>query len=80
FAEAVEQAVERQLKTLSRAETAARSWADFGGIVVVADLMAALPLANRIAAEHLELAVADPDAFIPGIRNAGAIFVGRYTP
>lgn len=80
FAEAVEQAVERQLKTLSRAETAARSWADFGGIVLVADLMAALPLANRIAAEHLELAVADPDAFIPGIRNAGAIFVGRYTP
>ena len=80
FGEAVEQAVERQLKTLSRAETAARSWADFGGIVLVANLMAALPLANRIAAEHLELAVADPDAFIPGIRNAGAIFVGRYTP
>ena len=80
FGEAVEQAVERQLKTLSRAETAARSWADFGGIVLVSDLMAALPLANRIAAEHLELAVADPDAFIPGIRNAGAIFVGRYTP
>jgi histidinol dehydrogenase len=80
FGEAVEQAVERQLKTLSRAETAARSWADFGAIVLVADLMAALPLANRIAAEHLELAVADPDAFIPGIRNAGAIFVGRYTP
>lgn len=80
FGEAVEQAVERQLRTLSRAETAARSWADFGAIVLVADLMAALPLANRIAAEHLELAVADPDAFIPGIRNAGAIFVGRYTP
>ncbi|MBA4785704.1 MAG: histidinol dehydrogenase, partial [Rhizobiales bacterium] len=80
FGEAVEQAVERQLRTLSRAETAARSWADFGGIVLVSDLMAALPLANRIAAEHLELAVADPDAFIPGIRNAGAIFVGRYTP
>lgn len=80
FGEAVEQAVGRQLRTLSRAETAARSWADFGAIVLVADLMAALPLANRIAAEHLELAVADPDAFIPGIRNAGAIFVGRYTP
>ncbi|MEH6690437.1 MAG: histidinol dehydrogenase [Pseudorhizobium pelagicum] len=80
FGEAVEQAVERQLKTLSRAETAARSWADFGGILLVTDLMAALPLANRIAAEHLELAVADPDVFIPGIRNAGAIFVGRYTP
>ncbi|MFN7103018.1 MAG: histidinol dehydrogenase [Pseudorhizobium sp.] len=80
FGEAVEQAVERQLKTLSRADTAARSWADFGGIVLVANLMAALPLANRIAAEHLELAVADPEAFIPGIRNAGAIFVGRFTP
>ncbi len=77
---AVEAAVERQLKTLSRSETAAASWRDFGAIILVPDLKAAIPLANRIAAEHLELAVDDPDALIDGIRNAGAIFVGRHTP
>ncbi|MCB5202594.1 histidinol dehydrogenase [Neorhizobium sp. T786] len=80
FGKAVEQAVERQLRTLSRAETAARSWADFGAIILVPELAAAIPLANRIAAEHLELAVADPDALMVQIRNAGAIFIGRYTP
>jgi histidinol dehydrogenase len=77
---AVEAAVERQLKTLSRSQTAAASWRDFGAVILVSDLQAAIPLANRIAAEHLELAVADPDALIPDVRNAGAIFVGRYTP
>ncbi|MCJ9751939.1 histidinol dehydrogenase, partial [Neorhizobium sp. BETTINA12A] len=49
-------------------------------VILVPDLKAALPLANRIAAEHLELAVTDPDALLPGIRNAGAIFIGRHTP
>ena len=44
------------------------------------NLDAAVPLANRIAAEHLELAVENPDDYLPGIRNAGAIFVGRHTP
>ncbi len=44
------------------------------------DLKDAIPLANRIAAEHLELAVADPDALLDGIRNAGAIFIGAHTP
>ncbi|MDO1580955.1 histidinol dehydrogenase [Rhizobium oryzicola] len=78
--EAVETAVERQLKTLSRAETAAASWRDFGAIILVDDLKASVPLANRIAAEHLELAVADPDSLMADIRNAGAIFVGRHTP
>ena len=78
--EAVEAAVERQLKTLSRAETAAASWRDFGAIILVDDLKASVPLANRIAAEHLELAVADPDSLMADIRNAGAIFVGRHTP
>ncbi|MCQ1774934.1 histidinol dehydrogenase [Neorhizobium galegae] len=77
---AVQAAVERQLKTLSRSETAAASWRDFGAVILVPDLNAAVPLANRIAAEHLELAVADPDALMPGIRNAGAIFIGRHTP
>ncbi|RYC10197.1 histidinol dehydrogenase [Ciceribacter ferrooxidans] len=80
LAKAVEAAVERQLKSLSRSETAAASWADFGAIILVPDLKAALPLANRIAAEHLELAVDDPDALMAGVRNAGAIFLGRHTP
>lgn len=80
LAKAVEAAVERQLKTLSRAETATASWKDFGAIIIVPDLKASVPLANRIAAEHLELAVADPDGLMAGIRNAGAIFIGRHTP
>lgn len=80
FGKSVEAAVERQLKTLSRSETASASWRDFGAVILVPELSAALPLANRIAAEHLELAVADPDALMPGIRNAGAIFIGRHTP
>ncbi|MBB4010289.1 histidinol dehydrogenase [Allorhizobium taibaishanense] len=80
FARSVETAVERQLNTLTRAETAAASWQDFGALIIVPDLNAAVPLANRIAAEHLELAVADPDALMAGIRNAGAIFIGRHTP
>ncbi|UHS60353.1 histidinol dehydrogenase [Agrobacterium vaccinii] len=77
---AVEQAVERQLKLLSREKTATASWRDFGAIILVDDLAKSVPLANRIAAEHLELAVDDPDALMAGIRNAGAIFVGRHTP
>lgn len=80
FGKAVEQAVERQLGTLSRAETARASWRDFGAIILVPDLAAGIPLANRIAAEHLELAVDDPDTLMKDVRNAGAIFVGRHTP
>ncbi len=80
FGKAVEDAVERQLKSLSRAETAAASWRDFGAVIKVDSIAAAVPLANRIAAEHLELAVADPEPLIKAIRNAGAIFVGRHTP
>ncbi|MDO9416229.1 histidinol dehydrogenase [Pararhizobium sp.] len=80
FGASVEAAVERQLKTLPRAETASASWRDFGAIITVPDLDDAVPLANRIAAEHLELAFAGADAMIPKIRNAGAIFVGSHTP
>jgi histidinol dehydrogenase len=80
FGRDVQEAVERQIATLPRAETAAASWRDFGAVIVVPDLAAAVPLANRIAAEHLELAFADAEAFVPMIRNAGAIFIGRHTP
>ncbi len=80
FAGAVEAAVERQLKTLPRGETAAASWRDYGAVIVVAALTDAVPLANRIAAEHLEIAVADAEPYVAAIRNAGAIFIGRSTP
>lgn len=80
FADAVERAVAHQLTVLPRAETASASWRDFGAIILVRDLAAAVPLADRIAAEHLEIAVADPEPMAARIRNAGAIFIGRHTP
>ena len=81
FATRVEQAVESQLKTLSREDIARASWNDYGVIITVADLMTdGVALVDRIAPEHLELAVDDPDALANVIRNAGAIFLGRYTP
>ncbi|MGN6537797.1 MAG: histidinol dehydrogenase [Mesorhizobium sp.] len=80
FAAAVEQAVERQLKTLSRGDTAAASWRDFGAVILVDTIEAALPLADRIAAEHVELAIADAEGFLTRLRNAGAVFLGRHTP
>jgi histidinol dehydrogenase len=80
LADAVEAAVERQLKLLPRGETAAASWRDYGAVILVRDLSAAVPLADRIAAEHLELAVEDPEPLLARIRNAGAVFLGRHTP
>jgi histidinol dehydrogenase len=80
FGKAVEAAVERQLQQLSRAETAAQSWRDFGAVILVATFDDAVPLVDRIAAEHLELAIDNAEAFLSRIRNAGAVFIGRHTP
>ncbi|MEX2319676.1 MAG: histidinol dehydrogenase [Bauldia sp.] len=80
LADAVAAAVERQLKTLARAEIAAVSWRNNGAMIVVASLAGAMELANRIAPEHLELAVAEPEALLTKVRNAGAVFLGRHTP
>ncbi|RWO86011.1 histidinol dehydrogenase [Mesorhizobium sp.] len=80
FGAAVEQAVERQLQNLSRAGTAAASWRDFGAVIHVPRIEAALPLVDRIAAEHVELAIDAPEAFLARMRNAGAVFLGRHTP
>ena len=80
LAAAVEAAVERQLKTLPRAEVASASWRDFGAVIMVQDLEEAIPLINRLAPEHLELAVEDPEALLGRVRNAGAVFLGRHTP
>ncbi len=80
FAARVLDAVESQLKTLKRADIARASWEDFGAVILVESLEAAIPLVDRIAAEHLEIAVADPEALAGQIRNAGAMFLGRHTP
>ena len=80
FAAAVEAAVERQLVTLPRGEVAGASWADFGAVITVRSLDEAPALVDAIAPEHLELAVADPDALFDRVRNAGAVFLGRHTP
>jgi histidinol dehydrogenase len=76
----VEKAVEAQLKTLPRAAIASASWADFGAIIMVKNLNDAIPLADAIAAEHLEIMTQDPDALAARIRNAGAVFLGPHTP
>jgi histidinol dehydrogenase len=76
----VGEAVERQLKTLPRTAIAAASWRDHGALITVASLGAAMELANRIAPEHIELAVAEPEALLVRLRNAGAAFLGRHTP
>lgn len=80
FADAVSAAVETALDGLDRQEIARESWQRHGAIIVVDGLDQAVPLVDSIAPEHLELAVADPDALAARVRNAGAIFLGRHTP
>ncbi len=79
-AEAVAGAVEKQLKNLERKDIAGESLARYGTIIVMPDLAAAVELANRIAPEHLELHIKEPFEYIGQIRNAGAVFIGDYTP
>ena len=80
FAAQVEDCIDLQLISLGTGKTAKASWDDHGTMIVVDRLDQAIPLANRLAAEHVELAVADPDALMHGIRHAGSIFLGRMTP
>ncbi|MGB0695211.1 MAG: histidinol dehydrogenase [Rhodospirillaceae bacterium] len=81
FANAVEEAVQSRLRTLPRRTIAAESWNAHGAVIVVDDLAeAGCALADRIAPEHLELAVAAPDDLADRITHAGAIFLGRFTP
>ncbi|ODS00405.1 histidinol dehydrogenase [Methyloceanibacter superfactus] len=80
FADAVIEAVESQLATLPRAETARASWDDFGAVILVASLDEAPALADRLAPEHLEIATGNADELTAKVSDAGAIFVGRYTP
>jgi histidinol dehydrogenase len=80
LADAVVLAVERHLTTLSRKQIAAASWRDFGAVIVTKKLADAIPLADRIAAEHLEIISEDAEALAARVSNAGAIFIGAYTP
>ena len=80
FADDVATAVEHQLMALPRQSIAAESWRAHGAIIIVQRWDEAVPLVDRIAPEHLELALDDAEAFSAQVRNAGAIFLGRHTP
>ena len=80
FAQRVASEVEKQLTTLSREKIARASWERYGAIIVADSLDEVIAFSNRIAPEHLELAVADPFAILSQITNAGAIFMGHWTP
>ncbi len=80
LADAVEKSFVAQLTTLPRAKIAGASWRDFGAIILVASLDDAIPLVDRIAAEHVEIHAGDAERLAARIRNAGAIFIGAYTP
>lgn len=80
FAHAVTDAVETRLQTLERRAIAGVSWRDNGAVIIVRDLNEAADLSNRIAPEHLELCVADPDGLSQKTIHAGAIFLGQWTP
>jgi len=80
YLDKVEASIEKLLPTLSRNEIAAISLKNRGALIKVADIDEAIAVSNRIAPEHLELSVADPESLLPKIRHAGAIFMGRFTP
>ncbi len=80
FANAVIAAVEDIIPSLSTAESARASWDDYGAVIVVGNLDQVPALVDRLAPEHLELAVADPQALFAQIRHAGSVFLGRHTP
>jgi histidinol dehydrogenase len=77
---ATRRAIEGQLSRLARGKVAGASWRDFGAVILVRNLDEALPLIDAIAPEHLEIAAADAERLAARIRNAGAIFIGAYTP
>lgn len=80
FAKKVQQAIENQVIELERFEIASASIDNNGKIIVTADLMQAVDVVNEIAPEHLEICVEEPFAYLPQIRHAGSIFLGRYCP
>ncbi|MCI4677215.1 histidinol dehydrogenase [Rhodoblastus acidophilus] len=80
LADAVEAAVAARLETLPRRAIAEKSWSELGAIILVEKLENAVPLADRIAAEHLEIMAVNAEELAAGVRNAGAVFIGAFTP
>ena len=80
FGQSVADAVASRLERLERRAIAGASWRDYGAVITVPDLATAATLTDRIAPEHLELCVADPQALSARITHAGAIFLGQWTP
>jgi len=80
MADAVGEAIDRRSELLKRREILEKSIADYCAVVLVPDLDAAIDFANELAPEHLELCIKDADTYVPRIRNAGAVFLGNYTP
>ncbi len=81
FADAVMQAVDRQLQQLPKADIAGASWRDYGAVILVDDVTKdAAPLVDKIAPEHLEICLDDPEEILQQVRNAGTVFLGRHTP
>ncbi len=80
YLQRVADSVERLLPGMERADIIRQSLVARGALIEVADMAAAVALINRIAPEHLELSVAEPEQYLPQIRHAGAIFLGRHTP
>ncbi|WP_294945490.1 histidinol dehydrogenase [Sulfurivirga sp.] len=79
FADAVAASIDKLLPTMPRREIIEKALRDRGAIITVSDMAQAVEMINIIAPEHLELSVDDPEALLPDIRHAGAIFMGRYT-
>jgi histidinol dehydrogenase len=80
FADAVAAAVERTLSTLATEKVARASWEMYGAIIIVEYFEQAPALIDKLAPEHLELAIADPEAMFAAVRHAGSVFLGRHTP
>lgn len=80
YLDKVEESIKRLLPTLARESIASVSLKNRGALIKVADMEQAIAVSNRIAPEHLELSVADPESLLPQVRHAGAIFMGRFTP
>ncbi|MGR3343768.1 MAG: histidinol dehydrogenase, partial [Paracoccaceae bacterium] len=80
FGRLVAEAVDERLKTIQRRDIAQASWRDHGAVITVRDLGEAAALSDRVAPEHLELCVENPEALAANIRHAGAIFLGAWTP
>ena len=80
FAHNVMRSIDKYLNTLERKEIAKSSWNNFGAVIICENLLKSVDLVNKLAPEHLEIAVDNPDKFLKKVKNAGAIFLGRYTP